>query len=446
MRALRALLLIWTCTSALDGQPLAFPGAEGFGRFATGGRGGKVLEVTTLADAGPGSLRYAVMQTGPRTVVFRIGGTITLQSPLVITGDSLTLAGQTAPGDGICIRGYPVIVDADNVIIRYLRFRMGDLFQVEGDALSVMFHSDIIIDHCSFSWGTDEVLTVRDNENTTVQWCIIAESLNRSYHRKGAHGYGGIWGGKGASFHHNLLAHHASRNPRFSGSRYHGEPERELVDFRNNVVYNWGQQSAYGGEGGSYNLIGNYYKFGPATKYRDRIVEPWNDEGRWYVADNYVFGFPAVTEDNWAGGVQGHFWRHVRAAQPFAVAPVTTHAAQEAYALVLAYAGAILPRRDRVDERIVEEVRAGTAHFGPGKRGIIDSQEQVGGWPELRSRLAPHDSDHDGMPDEWELKHGLDPHDPTDANADADACGYTNLEHYLNELCPSVGCHPGGEF
>ncbi|MDZ7271867.1 MAG: pectate lyase [candidate division KSB1 bacterium] len=434
---MRVVLVITSLVAVayLSAQPLAFPGAEGFGRFVSGGRGGRVIEVTSLDDSGPGTLRAALTQPGPRTVVFRVGGTITLLSPLVITCDSVTVAGQTAPGDGICIRGYPLIVDADNVIIRYIRVRMGDLAKTEGDALSVMFRKDIIIDHCSFSWATDEVLTVRDNENTTVQWCIIAESLNRSYHHKGSHGYGGIWGGKGASFHHNLLAHHASRNPRFNGSRYHGEPERELVDFRNNVIYNWGEQSAYGGEGGRYNVVGNYYKYGPATRHKNRIVEPWSDQGRWYIADNYVFGFNQITEDNWAGGVQGDFWRKVRAAEPFVVAPVTTHSAEAAYALVLAQAGAVLPRRDQVDERIIQEVRTGTARFGSGKRGIIDSQEQVGGWPELRNGDAPADSDHDGMPDVWELARNLNPNDPADGNADPDGDGYTNLEDYFDALC-----------
>ncbi len=425
-------------------QPLAFPGAEGFGRFTVGGRGGKVVEVTTLEDAGPGSLRDAVEQPGSRTVVFRVSGTIGLRSPLVIAHDSITIAGQTAPGDGICIRGYPVLIEADNVIIRFLRFRMGDENRVEGDALSAIFRKDLIIDHCSFSWGTDEVLTVRDNENSTVQWCIISESLHRSYHHKGSHGYGGIWGGKGASFHHNLLAHHFSRNPRFNGSRYHGEPGRELVDFRNNVIYNWGQQSAYGGERGRQNIVANYFRYGPATGPKNRIVEPWDAEGRWYVADNFVFGFPEITADNWAGGVQGEYWQKVRVTQPHPFAPVVTHTAQEAYALVLAYAGAVLPRRDQVDARIVKEVESGTASFGIGGRGIIDSQEDVGGWPELLSGLAPPDTDHDGMPDEWELRHNLDPLDPKDGRLDADGDGYTNLEQYLNDLCTTVaGCTEG---
>lgn len=434
------ILVSWVAW--LGSQPLAFPGAEGFGRFTVGGRGGKVVEVTTLEDAGPGTLRNAVEQKGSRTVIFRVGGTITLRAPLVIAHDSLTIAGQTAPGDGICIRGYPVLIEADNVIIRFLRFRMGDENRVEGDALSAIFRKDLIIDHCSFSWGTDEVLTVRDNENTTVQWCIISESLHRSSHHKGPHGYGGIWGGKGASFHHNLLAHHFSRNPRFNGSRYHGEPQRELVDFRNNVVYNWGQQSAYGGERGRQNVVANYFRYGPATGPKNRIVEPSDAEGRWYVADNFVFGFPEITADNWAGGVQGDFWQKVRVRQPHPCAPVVTHTAHQAYALVLTHAGAVLPRRDEVDARIVREVRSGTTSFGMGGRGIIDSQDEVGGWPELRDGSPPPDADHDGMPDEWELNHSLNPFDPRDGRLDSNGDGYTNLEHYLNDLCDMSGKNP----
>lgn len=418
-------------------QQLAFPGAEGFGRFATGGRGGVVLEVTNLNDHGPGSLRSAIEANEVRTIIFRISGTIVLESALVIEHGDLTIAGQTAPGDGICLKNYPLIIAADNVIIRFLRIRLGDEKRVVDDAISGIGHRNIIIDHCSFSWGIDEVASFYDNENFTLQWCIISESLNHSFHPKGDHGYGGIWGGKGASFHHNLLAHHSSRNPRFNGSRTHGEPIREIVDFRNNVIYNWGFNSAYGGEGGNHNLVANFYKAGPATRPKNRIVEPWDSKGRWYVAGNFVAGFPVITSDNWAGGVQGKFAKHVRLNDPLPVAPVITHPADQAYEWVMKIAGAILPKRDTIDVRIIEEVKKGTASFGGvwgSGTGIIDSQNDVGGWPELKTYAVPLDDDHDGMADDWELAHGLDPADPADRNGDADGDGFTNLENYLNQM------------
>lgn len=436
-KVLRLLALLVIAITHCPAQPLAFPGAEGFGRFTSGGRGGSVIEVTNLNDSGPGSLRAAIAAEGPRTVVFRVSGTIALQSELRIEHGDLTIAGQTAPGEGICIRDYPMNIYADNIIIRYLRVRLGDVHKLSEDAVSGYFQKDIIIDHCSFSWGIDEVLTIRDNRNTTVQWCIISESLHHSHHRKGDHGYGGIWGGMGASFHHNLFAHHTSRNPRFSGSRYHGEPEKEVVDYRNNVIYNWGFNSAYGGEAGQQNLINNYYQYGPATKHRERIVEPSDREGKWYVSGNFVYGFPAISADNWAGGVQGKFRDAGRVDAPFPAAPVTTQSAEEACEAVLADAGAVLPKRDAVDARIIDEVRSGTATYGGkwGKGlGIIDSQNDVGGWPTLRSAPPPVDRDHDGMPDAWEIERGLDPDNPQDRNGDSDGDGYTNLEDYLNEL------------
>jgi len=426
--------LAFAVCSFCRAQPLAFPGAEGFGCFTTGGRGGMVIEVTNLNDRGAGSLREAVEHSGARTVVFRISGNIALESELIIRNGDLTIAGQTAPGDGICIKDYPLIIDADNVIIRFLRIRLGDAHKLQADALSILFHKNIIIDHCSMSWGIDEVASAWDNENFTMQWCIISESLNHSYHSKGDHGYGGIWGGMGASFHHNLLAHHSSRNPRFNGSRHHGDPDEERVDFRNNVIYNWGFNSAYGGEGGSYNIVANYYKYGPATTRKDRIVEPWDGSGRWFIAENFVFGFPAITADNWAGGVQGDFWQQCRIDAPFPAPPVTMQTADSAYQLVLAGAGAVLPGRDAVDQRVVEEVRSGTAIGGNAGDGIIDSQSDVGGWPDLQTYDIPVDTDRDGMSDEWELTMGLNPADPADRNGDPDGDGYTNLEEYLDIL------------
>ncbi|MBO8131041.1 MAG: T9SS type A sorting domain-containing protein [Candidatus Marinimicrobia bacterium] len=444
MGKLTAILIILVSTVILMGQVPAFPGAQGWGMYTTGGRGGRVIEVTNLNDYGSGSLRYAVENcTGPRIVVFRVSGNIDLKSPLDIKNDNVTIAGQTAPGDGICIRYYPAHIEANNVIIRYLRFRLGDKKGIVDDALNARGQRNIIIDHCSLSWSVDEVGSFYDNKNFTLQWCIISESLYHSIHHKGNHGYGGIWGGMGASFHHNLIAHNSSRNPRFCGSRYHNHPELEKVDFRNNVIYNWGFNSAYGGEKGNHNIVANYYKHGPATNGGEvlyRIVNP-SDISWWYVEDNYVYGFPDVTADNWSGGVQpdGSLeLEDLRLDEPVEYMPVLTHTPEVAFELVLADAGAVLPRRDSVDMRIVDEVRNGTATYGgvygEGK-GIIDSQDDVGGWPELRSEEPPIDSDHDGMPDDWEIEMDLDPNDPSDGPEDMDGDGYTNVEEYLNELC-----------
>ena len=433
-------------TDPVNAQQLAFPGAEGFGRFTTGGRGGEVYLVTNLNDSGPGSLRAGLEMSGARTIIFRVSGTIHLEKQIRIRNGDLTIAGQTAPGDGIAIKGNGIVIDANNVIIRYIRIRPGDIAGAELDALWGRENKNIIIDHCSFSWATDEVASFYDNENFTLQWCILSESLYQSVHAKGRHGYGGIWGGVGATFHHNLLAHHSSRNPRFNGARYTTTPETELVDHRNNVIFNWGGNSAYGGEGGNHNIVANYYKPGPATsgEKRFRIIEPDKASdvplGRWYVADNYVEGYPEVTADNWNGGVQDLSEEDLalaRVNEPFNYAPVETQTAPEAYLSVLAEAGASFPYRDPVDSRIVEEVETGEVTYGGvygvGK-GIIDTQETVGGWPVLFSAPAPEDSDLDGMPDEWELANGTDPQDAADQNEDLDADGYTNLEEYLNGI------------
>ncbi len=450
---LKIITLLLTYNTMLFSQQLAFPGAEGYGRYASGGRGGKVYEVTTLEDnSQPGSLRYAINQSGRRTIVFRVSGTIRLKSSLTIKYGDLTIAGQTAPGDGICIADYPVTINADNVIIRFLRVRLGDLYKLEADALGGRNRKNIIIDHCSISWSIDETASFYDNTNFTMQWCIISESLYNSYHSKGAHGYGGIWGGMGATFHHNLIAHHSSRNPRFNGSRYHKQPDKEIVDFVNNVIYNWGGNSVYGGEEGNQNVRFNYYKPGPATSsgVRKRILNPTTDSGtntgygKFYVADNFVDGYPDATADNWGIGVQGissTIKQQIKVDEPFSIEYVTTHSLQDAYELVLKYAGAVFPKRDSVDLRIIEEVRTGTAKYGKswggGGKGIIDSQEDVGGWPQLNTYNVPVDSDHDGIPDEWEILHGLDPNNPEDRN-NINSDGYTFLEVYLNSLVENV--------
>ncbi len=415
----------------------AFPGAEGFGKYTLGGRGGKVIEVTNLNDSGPGSFRAACMAEGPRTVVFRVSGTIPLESKFKITNPFLTIAGQTAPGDGICVKNFQVNFDIHDMIIRYLRFRPGDESQQEQDGFGGK-GDHIIIDHCTASWGVDETFSINKGANLTVQWCLVSESLSHSLHKKGDHGYGGLWGGPGGSWHHNILAHHTSRNPRASGNKESG-----LLDYRNNVIYNWGFNSAYGGELWPRNWINNYYKPGPATSenVRRRIFEQNGPEGKMYCDGNFVLGFPEISKDNWNGGIdyskeKGGSEKTLRVNEPFVVAPVKTQSAEEAYKLVLAQAGCSLVS-DSVDERVIEEIRTGTATYGEtyrgGKKGIIDSQKEVGGWPELKSTPAPVDSDHDGIPDEWEKKHGLNSNNSADGNA-MTKNGYTNLENYLNTL------------
>ena len=440
-------------------QTLAFPGAEGFARFASGGRGGDVYIVTNLNDSGPGSLRDAVANRSaatPRTVVFAVSGTIYLNSTLRITQGNLTLAGQTAPGQGICLARYPLNPsNASNVVIRFLRSRLGDTMLVEDDAFVCRYATNVIVDHCSFSWSVDETASAYDNTNFTMQWCFATESLRDSVHTKGAHGYGGIWGGLGASFHHNLLAHHDSRNPRFNGARTHGT-DGELVDMRNNVIYNWRGNSTYGGEPtdtglpARHNMVNNVYKNGPASgtgASRYRILDPTPNTDStgaiyslFHVAGNWTTASSTVTANNWNGGVQvisSSLYPTIRADTPFVVAPVVTQSAQDAYPLVLAYAGCRLPARDTIDTRIAGEVASGTVTYYGSKNnypGIIDSQSDVGGWPALASAPAPTDSDKDGMPDAWESAHGRDPNLASDRNLVDSATGYTQLELYLNEL------------
>jgi hypothetical protein len=336
-----------------------------------------------------------------------------------------------------------VIFDTHDVIVRYMRFRPGDSAGVAYDGFSGSGGSEAIIDHCSVSWSIDEALSIKKTANLSVQWCMATESLYKSIHKKGEHGYGGLWGGPGGSWHHNILAHNTSRNPRASGNLESG-----LLDYRNNVVYNWGYQSAYGGEMWPRNWINNYYKFGPATdrKVRRRIFEQKDARGRMYLAGNYVSGFPKVSKNNWDGGIDfvkdGDATEStLRVNEPYIVAPVQTQSAEEAFEIVLKHAGASL-FRDSVDSRIVDEIRTGTAHFGRsykrGNNGIIDTPSDVGGWPELHSKPAPTDTDGDGMPDGWELSKGLDPTSASDGPLDRDGDGYTNVEDYLNSLVPSV--------
>lgn len=436
---------------------LAFPTAEGYGKYTVGGRGGRVIEVTNLNDSGEGSLRAAIDASGPRTVVFRVSGTIDLKSALKIKNPYITIAGQTAPGQGICIKRYPLNISADEVIIRHIRVRLGDETGDDSDAIFCRYQKNIILDHVSASWSIDETMSIYCCENVTIQWCMISESLYNSNHIKGAHGFGGIWGSNYSTYHHNLIAHHSSRNPRFaSGSGYN--------DYRNNVIYNWGYNSCYGGEKNEddpnynffeINMVANYYKPGPATQPGDvshRIANPSyrsdTDYGKWYVSDNYMEGNSAVTQNNWAGGIQvssSNMLTNLRVLEPWPAMPINEQTAEDAYESVLNNAGATHPYRDDVDYRIADEVRYGYATY-EGETyeknknvadksqlcGIIDSQEDVGGWPELKSAPAPLDTDGDGMPDEWEMKYGLDPQ--TADNNQLNAEGYTAIEVYINSL------------
>ncbi|AGA79324.1 pectate lyase family protein [Echinicola vietnamensis] len=446
-----------------EGPEYAFPGAEGYGQYTTGGRGGEVYYVTRLDDDNsPGSLRYAINQAGKRTIVFNVGGTIALKSKLNISRGDVTIAGQTAPGGGITLRNYPVTIDADNIIIRYLRFRMGDTADQEGDALGGRFHKDIIIDHCSMSWSTDECVSFYANENFTLQWCIIAESLKNSVHEKGSHGYGGIWGGRYASFHHNLLAHHDSRNPRLGEEAGKAFALTDLVDLRNNVIYNWGNNAAYGGEAMNVNIVNCYYKPGPASpsgSKRNRIMsidknknegtEVYDIWGKFYIDGNVVEGSSQTSNDNWTYGVFNQFHSSygtvsdadkaaMKMNQPHELEgfTVTTHDAEEAYELVLGQAGANL-ERDEVDSRIIASVQEGDfdAQGSNGStNGIIDTQSDVGGWPMLEAGKPVIDTDEDGIPDDWETTHELDPENADDGREIKPGTPYTYLEIYLNSL------------
>lgn len=439
----------------------AFPGAQGFGQNTTGGRGGKVLFVTNLNDAGPGSLRSAIESSGARIVVFNISGNISLKSTLKISNPNITIAGQSAPGEGICIKDYPVTISTDNVIIRYIRFRMGDEAQQEGDAIGSRFNKNIIIDHCSMSWSTDECVSVYANENTTLQWCIISESLKTSVHDKGSHGYGGIWGGKNASFHHNLLAHHDSRNPRLGEEAGKAFALTNLTDLRNNVIYNWGGNSCYGGEAMNVNIVNCYYKPGPVTSKTSRIIsidknknegtEVYDIWGKFYIDGNFMEGDSNVTNYNWTYGVYNQFHssygtvsandkESMKSNTPHNINNnVTTHTAEIAYERVLEYGGANL-FRDAIDTRIIDNVKNKSYSFEGSKggtKGIIDSQNDVGGWSELKSNTPLLDTDNDGMPDVWEIENKLNPN-VKNANKKELSTAYDNIEVYLNSIVSNV--------
>ena len=422
----------------------AFPGAEGFGMGAVGGRVGQVIEVTNLNDSGLGSLRAAIESSDPRIVVFRVGGYIELESMLDINTPFITIAGQTAPGDGICLKNYGITVRTDNVIIRYLRVRPSDIEKEEFDAISVLNGRDIIIDHCSASWSLDEVVSVVSRRptlgNVTVQWCIISESLNCSAHRKGCHGYASLIRagyGNGVTYHHNLYAHNHGRSPRpgnYVDSKR--DPIGLFFDFRNNVVYNWGGNHAgYNADGQndansitSMNFVNNYYVKGPNSTggYAFEETTPGNTA---YFNDNWMEG--TCPNDPWSLVKFVNFSQSQKNAYkqstPIPVAPVATEDASTAYKRVLADAGTVFPVRDAVDKRIVENVVKKTG-------GIINHIEEVNGYPAIKSGTPPTDSDHDGMPDKWEAAVGLNPSDASDNRDDRDGDGYTNIEEYINWL------------
>ena len=487
-----ALALCITCSVSSMAQEklLAFPGAEGFGRYTTGGRGGNVYHVTTLEDDGKtstkGTLRWANAQAGPRTIVFDVSGTIQLKSALKLNANT-TLAGQTAPGDGICIAGYQVTLNKNN-IIRYVRFRPGDENGGEPDGLGAMDSENIIVDHCSVSWSVDECLSVYGSKNITVQWCIASQSLCNSTHVKKAHGYGGNWGGSGASYHHNLIAHHVSRTPRL-GPRP-GTQKDERMDLRNNVIYNWIDNGVYGGEGMNVNIVNNYYKPGPGTKTGTKGMRiasinirtseytkhdtatpnewdvMWHVWGDYYVDGNVNTQYPEVTADNWTYGIYNQIDANgndgtytaktkdtIRIETPITYEAVTTHTAELAYQQVLKYVGASL-HRDALDAIIVRDAEKGECTFtaSGNANGIIDHPSDVKGdgwekWPPLNQTEAKTDTDGDGMPDEWETANGLNPSNKSDGNEIGEG-GYTNLEIYMNSLVADITAkqNEGGEI
>ena len=477
-----------------DGKARAFPGAEGGGMYTSGGRGGAVYHVTSLADDGSeGTLRYAINQKGPRTVVFDVAGTIALQSVLKIQNGDITIAGQTAPGDGICLKNYTFRIHASNVIVRFIRCRMGDETKTEDDAIQVMdkygdSFENIIIDHCSVSWSTDECTSFYGMKDFTFQWNIVSESLRNSVHDKGAHGYGGIWGGTNATYHHNLLAHHDSRNPRIDHD--YVSHQKGPVSIFNNVVYNWSGNTCYGGESSAnngsdhrkYNFFNNYYKPGPATPSNHIwFLQPTTScsncggtiiPGHFFMEGNYMYGKSDLTADNWKAGTKSpvsvYFSESAVSGIKNATAYTTghrqsIHTAENCLEPVLDYAGASYAR-DNIDARIARETREGTSTYkgsklkdkdgntikSPSVGGLIDTQTDVqdatwkNGWPVYTATQAQleaaRDSDKDGIPDAIEDAWGLNKKDASDGNAFTidTHMRYTNLEMYLHYLVKEV--------
>jgi hypothetical protein len=457
----------------------AFPGAEGGGKYSFGGRGGKVYVVTNLNDDGQGSFRWACEQGGARTIVFNVAGIIHLKTPLIIRAPYITIAGQSAPGDGVCIAGESVWINTHDVVIRYMRFRRGETnVGRRDDAIGGNPVGNIMIDHVSASWGLDENMSMyrhmyNDSTgkiedkfgtvNITIQNSIFAEALDTWNHA-----FGSTLGGENCTFMRNLWANNAGRNPSVG---WNG-----IFNFVNNVVFNWVHRSVDGGDyRARFNIINNYFKPGPATPKNTsvghRILKPESGRsklkylvfGRAYVNGNIMEGYPEVTKDNWNGGVQveelpntDKYTDYMKVSKPLPMPALTILPTKDAFNYVLANAGATLPRRDAVDQRITEQVRTGKISPVEGvtvpqtqfkhrrlpidsyKIGIITDVTQVGGYPEYKG--TPYkDSDGDGMPDAWEVKNGLNPKNAADASADRNKDGYTNIEEYLNSLIPVNG-------
>lgn len=433
-----AIVFFFALASHAEVLLKAFPTAEGFGACTPGGRGGKVLFVTTLEDYEPstekcieGSLRAAVDTDGPRTILFRVAGSIALKADLWITKPFVTIAGQSAPGGGICIRDYQLVLATNDVILRHLRIRSGDATRKEQMALGIFGGNNSIVDHCSMSWAIDEVMSSFGTvHNLTVQWSIIAEGLSKSFHPKGEHSKGSILQGDGGvTLHHCIYAHNAARNARIDSI---------LLDFRNNVVYDWGYRCGYTSGGPIFsNYVNNYFKPGPSTRKSAarRVFDPGDDMPRVFLSGNVLEGNEDATLNN-ALFVESpdDFNREemritIVVGAPFAVPDIETDSAADALARVIAEAGATKPQRDSADSRIMVQARNGTGT-------IIDSTHQVGGWPILEPGASKADADNDGMPDDWETTHGLNPAHTTPLDADADKDGYSDLEEYLNETNP----------
>ena len=432
------LLLTASSDNATADKIRSFPTAEGAGAYSVGGRGGKVLFVTNLNDAGPGSLRFALNARYPRIIVFRVGGVIQLKTDLDIRSPYITIAGQTAPGDGICLKNRGLgVTNTHNVIVRYLRIRPGKQGNKEFDSMSVVNSENVIFDHCSFSWGNDEVCSLVVSSGTrlnsvTLQWCIISEGLDWYDHSMGL----AVDSKDGAvTLHHNLFAHNGTRNPRLGAWLGHSID----ADVRNNVFYNWRDWCGYGGASNEgtikLNYVANYLKAGPSTNKktaRTAFLSGGNTTSI-YSRGNKFHRHSDISDEDMIN-VQRYGGRLM--AKPTTTVKVQTDTAKVAYERVLASAGAVLPIRDEVDSRIVKQVKNGT-----GK--IIDSQSEIGGWPKYKHATSDSniDSDMDGMPRKWENKYGLNP-ERADHNEDLDNDGYTNIEEFLNGTDPKKLSYP----